>query len=333
MSPTTNLSAPDGAVSESDLSSSTRADRATPAAEEAPLEMIGLPAAPSPASTTTRRTLLGAGLGALAATVATSMGRPQPASAADGDPVQVGQSRLARTPTVFQNQENNNDILVAKSVSTGTGGNGGGAAIHGDSDAGRGVWGTSQGGNGVEGRSDTRLGVYGYCNSGDGVHGYSGAGDGVSGYTDTAGTAKAGLRGLSNTEQSYGAFAENLVVGTKGSLGGPKAGVVGQAPNALGFIGVAATAPEAATALSVNGKAQFSRSGKASVGAGRSFVDVAVPGGLSSGSLVVATPMLNRPGVYVQSAVPNATTGNVRIYLNRVASSSFSTPVAWFVIN
>ena len=43
--------------------------------------------------------------------------------------------------------------------------------------------------------------------------------------------------------------------------------------------------------------------------------------------------MLNRAGVYVQSAVPNTTTGKVRIYLNKVASSTSSTPIAWFVIN
>ena len=40
-----------------------------------------------------------------------------------------------------------------------------------------------------------------------------------------------------------------------------------------------------------------------------------------------------RSTLYVQSAVPNATTGNLRIYLNKVASSSSSTRVAWFVFN
>jgi len=285
------------------------------------------------AGATTRRTLLGAGLGALVATIAASLGRPQSAKATDGDPVTIGYDVTTTIPTTLQNRVNDNEVIVAKSVAVGGGGTGGGAAIHGDSESGRGVWGTTRSGNGVEGRSATHLGVYGFANSGDGVHGYSGSGDGVSGYADAAGNGKAGLRGLANTDQSYGAFAENLIAGTKGSLGGPKAGVVGQAPDALGFVGVAATAGDAATALSVTGRAQFSRSGRASVPSGRSYVVVNVPGGLSGASLAVATPMLNRAGVYVQSAVPDPNSGQIRINLNKVASSSSSTPIAWFVIN
>ena len=136
-----------------------------------------------------------------------------------------------------------------------------------------------------------------------------------------------------HTDQTFGAYGENPIIGTRGSLGGPRAGVVGHAPDALGLIGVSASAGDAATALDVSVRARFSRSGRASVPAGRSFVDVTVTGGIGSSSLVVATPMVNRPGVHVQSAVPDQATGKVRIYLNKVASTATSTPVAWFVIN
>ena len=153
---------------------------------------------------TTRRTLLGAGLGALLATIATALGRPQAAQAIDYEAVYVGRDLTATVPTTIQNQVNNNDIIVAKSVGLGAG-TGGGAAIHGDSESGRGVWGTSRGGHGVQGRSDSSLGVYGYSNTGNGVHGYSGAGDGVSGYTDGAGSGKAGLHGQANvTQEGFG---------------------------------------------------------------------------------------------------------------------------------
>ncbi len=318
----------------------------------------GLPQlAASVSGPTTRRALLGAGLGALIATVATALGRPLGARAADGDPMALGQAMVATVPTSITNGINGNNVFVAQSTAgnglAGLSSNAYGvvgfsknlAGVRGESTnndgvlglatAGNGVKGTSDSGIGVQGRSNTDKGVYGYSNTGPGVYAYSGSNHAVWGYTDShapASAAHAGLRGQAHTDQTFGAFAENLIVGTKGSLGGPKAGVVGQAPDALGFIGVSAIGPDAATALSVTGKAAFSRSGSASVPKGKSFVDVSVPGGLSSGSLVVATPMLNRSGVYVQAAVPNPSSGTFRINLNKVASSSSSTPVAWFVI-
>jgi hypothetical protein len=240
----------------------------------------------------------------------------------------VGLGTTGTQVTAITNNTNNNPVFYAQSR-LGTG-------LAGGSASGNGVLGVSESANGVEGRSDTARGVYGYSNSGPGVYAYSGANHAVWGYTEAqvgSAAAVAALRGQANTDQTYGAFAENLIVGTKGSLGGPRAGVAGQAPDALGFVGVAATAGDAGTALRVTGRAQFSRSGNASVPAGRSFVIVNVAGELTSGSLVLATPMFNRSGVYVQSAVPNPATGQIRINLNKVASSSSATPIAWFVIN
>ena len=284
-------------------------------------------------SRTTRRTILGAGLGALVATVAASLGRAQPAKAADNEVVQVGQSRLARTVTVFQNQENNNDVLEAKSVGIGNASTGGGAAISGRSDSGNGVIGRSDSGKGVEGRSNAAgsVGVYGFSNGGIGVYAYSGAGHALAGYAN--GPTAFGVFGQAKDESGFGAVGQNLASQTIGLLGAPKYGVEGRAPNALGYVGVKASAPEAAVALSVDGVARFTRSGRASVPAGKSFVDVDVPGGMTALTIVVATPMVNRSGVYVQSAVPNTTTGEVRINLNKIASATSSTPVAWMVLS
>jgi hypothetical protein len=54
---------------------------------------------------------------------------------------------------------------------------------------------------------------------------------------------------------------------------------------------------------------------------------------LDAASLVLAVPMASRPGVFVQAVVPNPTAGTFRITLNKVASSSSSTPIAWFIVN
>ena len=104
--------------------------------------------------------------------------------------------------------------------------------------------------------------------------------------------------------------------------------------NALAYVGVVATAGAAATALQVTGRARLNRSGRVSIAAGRTFVDVTVPGGLEFVPIAFANLLVNRPGVYVQSVVPNASTGKIRINLNKIASSSSSssTAVSWLVL-
>ena len=302
------------------------------------------PAPVPPASHTTRRTLLGAGLGALVAAVAGALGRPQAAQAANGEAlILAGANTSSSITTVLSTEPANPAFSVVNLSPAGTAVHGGstngpsllgissgnGNGVDGSSKGGNGVKGVSDSGIGVQGRSNTEKGVYGYSNTGPAVYGYSGAGHALWGYAD--GQNAFGLFGQGKQESGIGAVGQNLVSQTIGLLGAPKYGVEGRAPNAIGFVGVRASAPEAATALSVDGKAAFSRSGKASVPAGRSFVLVNVPGELTTASLVLATPMLNRAGVYVQSAVPNPTTGQIRINLNKVASASSSTPIAWIV--
>ena len=82
------------------------------------------------------------------------------------------------------------------------------------------------------------------------------------------------------------------------------------------------------TALDVRGKAKFSRSGRSTIGAGKSSIKVNMVG-VTWSSLVFAVVRSNRAGRYVRAVVP--TTGSFTIYLNAAVTSS--TYVVWFVLN
>jgi hypothetical protein len=87
------------------------------------------------------------------------------------------------------------------------------------------------------------------------------------------------------------------------------------------------------TALEVAGKAKLSRSGKARIAPGAASVYVTVPGGLSGTPLAFANLLSYRSGVHVAAVSVSASTGKIRIRLNKVASSSASTYVAWMVLS
>ena len=104
-------------------------------------------------------------------------------------------------------------------------------------------------------------------------------------------------------------------------------GVVGEsATTSAGVLAIGQSATD--LALEVQGKVKFSRSGRATVGSGKSNIKVTLAG-VSSGSRVFAVLHSNRTGRWVQSVVP--VTGSFTIYLNGTVSSS--TYVAWFVLN
>jgi hypothetical protein len=137
----------------------------------------------------------------------------------------------------------------------------------------------------------------------------------------------------------WGDSPDDGVVGTGGftgvvGLGGGEGvfglgsidGVVGQ--GGASGAGVRAIGANTRVALAVSGKVTFSRSGRATIGAGRSSVKVSLLG-TSSSSRVFAVLHSNRSGRYVRAVVP--TTGSFTIYLNTTVTSS--TYVAWFVIN
>lgn len=105
-------------------------------------------------------------------------------------------------------------------------------------------------------------------------------------------------------------------------------GLIGESDNAA-FAGVLARGSSSTgLALSVIGKTKFSRSGRSSIGSGRSSLTVPLSG-VTSTSKVFAVLHSNRSGRYVRAVVP--TTNRFTIYLNAsVTSASF---IAWFVLD
>ena len=145
----------------------------------------------------------------------------------------------------------------------------------------------------------------------------------------------AGVLGIANGSEAAGVEG--------GGRGGSSVGVSGWSQGSTG-IGVNGTAvgngtggrfaSETGTALKVSGRASFSRSGRALVPRGHSYVDVTVRGGLStSTSVVLATIQTYRPGVAVAGVRLNyPATGKARVYLTRIASTTETTPIGWFVL-
>ena len=153
------------------------------------------------------------------------------------------------------------------------------------------------------------------------------ADDGVVGQSDSIGGA--GLVGIGD----YGLYATGAV-GVMGDVASGGTGVyafVGDAAAPAPTVNTAllASAPSTAhTALRVNGKTSFSRSGRLTVSAGYSSVGKTLAG-VTTSSLIIATIQTNRAGYYVQAAVPAS--GSFRVYLNKTATAA--TNVAYFVIN
>jgi hypothetical protein len=161
------------------------------------------------------------------------------------------------------------------------------------------------------------------------VGGWAGAGASAG-----AGGVKNGVYGYTDAGNGIGVVGVN---GANDSTAGG-AGVYGYTASA-DAVGVRAYADPGGTALEVLGAATFSartrfaRSGRAMVPKNRSYVDVTVPLGLGPTAYVLATLQQYRTGAYVAACRRDyPTAGKVRIYLNKVASKTIATPVAWFVI-
>ena len=165
--------------------------------------------------------------------------------------------------------------------------------------------------------ADTGAGVRGEATSGAGVLGTSQSGTGVEGSVLTGN----GVLGVS--EEGTGVVGHITLAGS---------GVHGHSLAAAG-VGVRASA-EAGRALVVVGKASFSRSGRVTVPAGASYVDVSLvaTGGLSGTPLCFANLQTRRPGIHVETVRPNTpSAGRIRIYLNKpVPGATF---VSWLVLN
>jgi hypothetical protein len=175
----------------------------------------------------------------------------------------------------------------------------GGVGVLGDNPAagGVGVWGRSAAGSAFVGDSATGYGIEAY-----GLVGVLGSGD------------LAGVIG--DVDGSTG------VQGWSGALTAPDPGA---------HVGVWAGAENGRTALKVQGVTRLNRSGRASIGSGKSSITVSVPGGISSTSLGFANLQTNRSGFYVQAVSLGTTTSSITIYLNKALATA--TYVSWLVID
>jgi hypothetical protein len=160
-----------------------------------------------------------------------------------------------------------------------------------------------------------------------------------------------GILGISNSESvgptlraddvsadGYGAIkamSTNHTAITAGNVSG-EAAIYGVAHNRSSE-GIHAANTAGGTGLAVYGKVNLlTRSGRATIPAGRDFVDIDLrgtqKGGLSGTPLCFANLTSHRPGVHVEAVRPNdPIAGKVRIYLNRAVNAT--TFVAWFVLN
>jgi hypothetical protein len=181
-----------------------------------------------------------------------------------------------------------------------------------------GVVGQGSGGAiGVSGSSDSLYGVFGQT-QGDtqsAVHGHdqsSGGGYGMSGYSDNG----TGVFGLCSTSGQSGVFGKDT------SSGGGH-GVYGSSADGVGVLAESSSG----TALSVQGTVSFSRSGMATVPAGKATLQVDIDG-LTTSSLVLATVQQLEKGVHLAAAVPAP--GSFTVHLTAAPTTALN--VAWFVI-
>jgi len=137
-----------------------------------------------------------------------------------------------------------------------------------------------------------------------------------------------GVAGMSNRQSADGVMGYNSAGGNavRGySTGGSGSGVMGYGAGE----GAGVTASGDDLALSVYGKATFSRSGRGKVPQGKSSVLVSVPSGLAASAFVLATLQNAGTGVYLKYAKRTDAT-HFTLVLSRVAPSA--TYFAWFVV-
>jgi hypothetical protein len=131
-----------------------------------------------------------------------------------------------------------------------------------------------------------------------------------------------------------GGSGSGVVGVTDGGHGSQSAGVIGASGSSNG-VGVSAVNRFGWGLDVAAGKVRVrDRSGRATVSAGRSSVDIDLrqKGGLGGTPCCFANLMSYRPGVFVTTVRPNyPVAGKARIYLNRAVTSNAY--VAWFVLN
>ena len=297
-----------------------------------------------------RRALLAAGLGGLAALAAQALGRPVPVRAADPNDVVLGATNTATTTTKIQNLANNSTVFRSHSSGSGIG-------VEGSSGSDTGVWGWSDSGTGVYGSTVSGTGVYAVCQSGTAIWGWGISHIAVYGEshaTDqaaTVGQSKANATGLLGYSGGGGSLptapARTGVYGyaaqdasARGVTGQTTAGrgVNGVATSGRGVNGYAGTgiggyfsAGPSGKALHAEGRVTFKTAGLATIGSGTASKTVTPGVDLTSSSKILCTLMGNAGGATtVKRVAVNTTTNAFTIHLT--ALSTAAVKVAWFVI-
>jgi hypothetical protein len=162
---------------------------------------------------------------------------------------------------------------------------------------------------------------------------------GIAGVTDGTGNGVEGAVNFGgNGNGVYGHADNSSASGVYGQNGGAGFGVAGRAGGGVGTFGDSANGvgvwanSQDATALKVTGKAQFNRSGVATVAgtsaAPKKSVRVSLP--ITAKSMMTALLQKFVAGVYVVAAAPNVSGGYFTIYLNKAVTTSVG-PIAWMV--
>ena len=259
-----------------------------------------------------RRAVLGAALGGAAAVAATSV-RPLGVRAADTENAILGAANTSNTPTSFENLDAAEASIVGMHAADGIG-------VKGSSGSATGMRGIS-GDETNATASWANTGVYGYCDSSAGAAGVWGDSfQGIGVY----GTGDFGI---------YGYLGAAAVVGENEGTGIGVMGFTGTfstwpatLPTGVGVFAVAGSTSQ--VALKVNGKAQFSRSARKSIGSTKSSLKVTMAG-VTTASYIIATLQTSVSGVYVRAVVPAS--GSFTIYLSKAPRKTVY--VGYMVIN
>lgn len=219
-------------------------------------------------------------------------------------------------PGVYGSSANDSGVKGESTNGVGVEGTSGGSqgiGVYGQGQA-AGLFGTSGTGRGVQATSESSTAVHAVSQTQTAIFGFSG-----STFLPSAPT-KVGVFGHAQQDSSARGVYGRTTVGK---------GVLGEATTGVGVQALATTG----VALAVSGRATFSRSGRTSIPRNRNYFDITVPGGLASTASVIATLQTYRSGVWVAACRTNyPSAGKVRIYLNKVASTTASTTVAWMAI-
>jgi hypothetical protein len=294
-----------------------------------------------------RRALLAASIGALAASVAHALGRPAPARADDPDDVTLNAIKTTIGTTGIEIVANSSTVFQATTLN--------GIAVHGHATSGTGVYGDSNSSWGVYGASISGPAVTGEGTSGPGVTGSSFSVEGIVGTSEATSEpailgqshgGSTGVQGHSGANGSEPAPPANTGVYGYADQDATARGVVGQTTAGQGVRGLAttgigvrgyATSGTAASfesgtykALATSGRVVMHKiSGVATLAANTTTVVVSPGVDVMSGAFVLVTPQGN-PGARFLWATIDAAGNTLTIRTNVSAGTNLK--AAWLLL-